>query len=129
MTMNKLLMTVVLAAGAFALNGVAQADEALATKSGCMACHKIDMKVVGPSYKEVAEKHKGEADAVEKLSKKVKEGGSGVWGPVPMPPHPQVKDEDIKTIVTWVMSLGGAAPAAAAPAAPAADAAAPAAPK
>ena len=82
------------------------AAEALAQKSGCLACHSIQNKVVGPSYKDVAAKYKGDKGAEAKLVAKVKAGGSGVWGPVPMPANsPQVKDEDIKTIVQWVLSL------------------------
>ena len=90
--------------GAFLVNQ-AQANEALAQKSGCLACHGVEKKVLGPSYKEVAAKYKSDKGAEAKLVAKVKAGGSGVWGPVPMPPHPQVKDEDIKTIVQWVLSL------------------------
>ena len=95
--------------GAFLANQAqaldAKAAEALAQKSGCLACHSIQNKVVGPSYKEVAAKYKNDKGAEAKLVAKVKAGSSGVWGPVPMPPHPQVKDEDIKTIVQWVLSL------------------------
>jgi cytochrome c len=90
--------------GAFLVNQ-AQANEALAQKSGCLACHGVEKKVLGPSYKEVAAKYKSDKGAEAKLVAKVKAGGSGVWGPVPMPPHPQVKDEDIKKIVQWVLSL------------------------
>lgn len=95
--------TTVLSLGAVA---TASADSlALATQRGCMACHQIETKVVGPAYKEVAAKYKGQDGAVEMLSAKVKAGGSGVWGPVPMPPNAHVSDEDIKTIVEWVMTL------------------------
>jgi cytochrome c len=85
----------------------ASADDALAlaTKSGCMACHHVDNKVVGPAYKEVAAKYKGQDGAVDMLSAKVKAGGAGVWGPVPMPPNVNVSEADIKTIVAWIMSL------------------------
>ncbi|MSQ80242.1 MAG: c-type cytochrome [Candidatus Methylopumilus sp.] len=84
----------------------AKAAEALAQKRGCFACHSVEKKVVGPSYKEVASKYKNDKGAQTKLVAKVKAGGSGVWGPVPMPANsPQVKDEDIKTIVQWILSL------------------------
>ena len=83
----------------------AKAAEALAQKSGCIACHNVDKKVVGPAYKDVAAKYSADKDAVTKLAAKVKQGGSGVWGPVPMPPNPQVPDADIKTIVGWILSL------------------------
>lgn len=83
----------------------AKAGVALAQKSGCLACHAVEKKVLGPSYKDVAAKYKGDKGAEAKLAAKVKAGGSGVWGPIPMPPHPQVKDENIKTIISWVLSL------------------------
>jgi len=70
-----------------------------------MACHAIDKKLVGPAYKEVAKKYAGDATAEAKLVDKVKKGGVGVWGQVPMPPNASVKDEDVKTLVKWVLSL------------------------
>ncbi|MEJ2453125.1 MAG: c-type cytochrome [Candidatus Thiodiazotropha sp.] len=78
---------------------------ALATSSGCMACHQVEMKVVGPAYKDVAAKYKGDAGALDKLVAKVKAGGSGTWGQIPMPPNSHVSDENIRAIVTWVLSL------------------------
>ena len=83
----------------------ALANEALATKNACTACHAIDKKIVGPAYKEVAAKYRGDAKAEAMLIDKVKKGGVGVWGQVPMPPNAQVKDEDVKTLVKWVLSL------------------------
>lgn len=83
----------------------AAAAQALAQKSACMACHSVDKKLVGPAYKDVAKKYKGDKTAEAKLIEKVKKGGSGVWGPVPMPPNAAVKDADIKTLVQWVLSL------------------------
>jgi len=84
----------------------ADAAKALAQKSGCLACHSIDKKVLGPSYKDIAAKYKGDKAAEAKLVAKVKTGGSGVWGPMPMPANsPQVKDDDIKTIVQWILSM------------------------
>jgi cytochrome c len=83
----------------------ANANQALAQKSGCLACHAVDKKILGPAYRDVAAKYKGQADAEAKLIAKVKKGGSGVWGPIPMPPmSPQIKDEDIKTLVKWVLT-------------------------
>jgi cytochrome c len=76
----------------------------LATKSGCTACHSVDKKIVGPAYKEVAAKYKGDAKAEAMLADKVKKGGVGVWGQVPMPPNAHVSDADIKTLVKWVLS-------------------------
>ncbi len=83
----------------------AKAAEALAQKSGCIACHNVDKKIIGPSYKEVAAKYKADKDAAGNLAAKVKAGGSGVWGPVPMPPNAQVSDGDIKSLVAWILSL------------------------
>jgi cytochrome c len=104
--MKALLLSV--AAASLLLAGQANADDgakALAQKSGCLACHSVEQKVLGPAYKDVAAKYKGK-DMEAKLIAKVKAGGSGVWGPIPMPANsPQVKDEDIKTIVRWVLSL------------------------
>lgn len=101
----KAWMMVVAAAGSLMLAGQAGADQALAQKSGCMVCHSVDKKVLGPAYKDVAAKYKGQKDAEAKLVDKVKKGGSGTWGPIPMPANsPQVKDEDIKTLVKWILS-------------------------
>ena len=79
-------------------------EKDLATKSACMACHAVDKKLVGPSYQDVAKKYAGDKTAEAKLIDKVKKGGSGVWGPIPMPPNAAVKDEDIKTLVKWVLA-------------------------
>ena len=86
---------------------VAVADELedMMKKNGCSACHAEDKKVIGPSYKDVAAKYKGDAGAVAKLSEKVKKGGSGVWGPIPMPPNTQVADADVKKMVELILAL------------------------
>jgi cytochrome c len=79
---------------------------ALAQKGGCVACHSADKKILGPSYKDVAAKYKGQKDAEEMLIKKVKAGGSGVWGPMPMPPNTgKLSDDEFKTVVDWILSL------------------------
>lgn len=79
--------------------------EALAKANNCLGCHAVDKKLVGPSYQDVAKKYKGDGEAEAKLIKKVKEGGKGVWGPIPMPPNsPKVNDADIKTLVEWVLA-------------------------
>jgi cytochrome c len=82
----------------------AMADLALATAKNCMACHAVDKKLVGPAYKEVAAKYAGQKDAVDKLAVKVIKGGSGVWGPVPMPANPQVSEAEAKKLVAWVLT-------------------------
>lgn len=101
---------IALAAGAaFAatLAGPALADdpgEKLIKEKGCTACHSNDKKIVGPAYKDVAKKYKGDAGAAAKLAEKVVKGGSGVWGPVPMPPN-KVTDDEAKKMVAYVLSL------------------------
>lgn len=103
--MKALLLTVV-TAGSLMITGQAVANQALAQKSGCLACHGVDKKVLGPALKDIAAKYKGDKSAEGKLVEKVKKGGSGVWGPMPMPANsPQVKDGDIQTIVKWILSL------------------------
>ena len=82
----------------------AQADEKLAQANGCMTCHQIDKKVLGPAYKEVAAKYRGNAGAEAMLVKKVKDGGKGVWGEMVMPPNAHVKDADIASIVKWILA-------------------------
>ena len=94
-----------LAAACLAVAGAAQANEKLLQASGCTACHSVDKKLVGPGYKDVAAKYRGNKGAEADLIKKVKAGSKGVWGDIPMPPNAHVKDEDIKTLVRWVLSL------------------------
>jgi cytochrome c len=98
--MKRALMVLSLAS---VLAGPALADQALATAKNCMACHAVDKKLVGPSYKEVAVKYAGQKDAVDKLAIKILKGGSGVWGPVPMPANAQVNDAEAKKLAAWVM--------------------------
>ncbi len=87
-----------------ALSSPAFADQALATAKNCMACHATDKKLVGPSYKDVAAKYAGQKDAVDRLAAKIIKGGSGVWGPVPMPANAQVSDAEAKKLAAWVLS-------------------------
>lgn len=88
--------------GAQALD--AAAAKALASKSACLACHAANKKMVGPSYQDVAAKHKGQADALEKVTARIKSGGSGMYGPVPMPAQPNLKEEDAKLLAEWVLA-------------------------
>lgn len=84
----------------------AQAQEDLAKKYGCLACHNVKgAKTVGPTYEQVAKKYAGQKDAEAKLADKVKKGGSGVWGSVPMPPQAAVPDGDVKAMVKWILSV------------------------
>jgi cytochrome c len=101
---------IVLAASACVAGGAHAAldnttAEAMMKKDGCAACHAIDKKIVGPAYVDVAAKYKGDKDALAKLSEKVKKGGTGVWGAIPMPPNVTVSDADIKDLVTWILTL------------------------
>lgn len=77
----------------------------LAKKSGCISCHKIDKKLVGPAWQDVAGKYKGDAEAPAKLSAKIANGGKGVWGEVPMPANPKVSAADISELVTFILGL------------------------
>ena len=81
------------------------ADQALASAKNCMSCHTVAKKLVGPSYKEVAAKYAGQADAVDKLAAKIIKGGSGVYGPVPMPANTQVNEAEAKKLAAWVLSM------------------------
>ncbi|MBA4255006.1 MAG: cytochrome C [Polaromonas sp.] len=81
----------------------ASTPEELARASGCMSCHSAAEKVVGPSFKSIADKYRGQADAVASLSQSVRNGSRGNWGRIPMPPHASLAEADIKTLVTWVV--------------------------
>ena len=83
----------------------AWANQDLAQKKNCMACHAVAQKVIGPSYKDVAAKYAGQKDAVDKLAVKVVKGGAGVWGAVPMPANPQVTEAEAKQLVQWIMTI------------------------
>ncbi len=107
----KTIVHILVATGCLLMAGQASAvdakvAESLAQKNGCLACHTIKQKVIGPALRDIAAKYRGEAGAEAKLVGRVKNGTSGVWGPVPMGPNsPQVKDEDIKLIVQWILTL------------------------
>lgn len=100
--MKSIILSAALAATAIALP--VQASEELAKKNNCLACHAADKKLVGPSYKDIAAKYKSDKGAEAKLIDKVKKGGSGAWGAVPMPPNPSVSDADLKALVTWILA-------------------------
>ena len=82
-----------------------QASEELAKKYNCLACHQMDKKLVGPAYVDVAAKYKGQADAGKLLADKIKKGGVGVWGQVPMPPNPTVPDADMAALTAWILGM------------------------
>jgi cytochrome c len=93
-----------IAASLMASAGTVFASADLIKKYNCTACHAYDKKMVGPSYRDVAAKYKADAGAAEKLAKKIKAGGAGVWGPIPMPAHPQVPDADALTMARYIMT-------------------------
>ena len=99
----KAIYVALMAIAGVAVAGQAAADEALAKAKNCMTCHAIDKKLVGPAYKDVAAKYKGQGDAVAKLAAKIKAGGKGAWGEIPMPPN-NVTDDEAKKLATWVLS-------------------------
>ncbi|MDP1651317.1 MAG: c-type cytochrome [Rhodocyclaceae bacterium] len=103
----KPIVTAFIAAGMLA-STPALANLDLAKKNNCMACHTVDKKLVGPAYAEVAAKYKGDANAVKMLTAKVKAGSKpgvpGVWGAVPMPPNPNVKDADMEILIKWILA-------------------------
>ena len=95
----------VVAASTLLMVGTAQASPDLAKSSGCMNCHTVDKKMVGPGFKDVAAKYKDDSGAAASLVGKVKNGTKGTWGPIPMPPNANVSDENTKALVTWILSL------------------------
>ena len=99
----KSVYVAVMATAGIVMAGQAQADEALAKSKNCMACHAIDKKLVGPAYKDVAAKYKGDAKAPAMLAEKIKAGGKGVWGQIPMPPN-NVTPEEAAKLAAWVLS-------------------------
>jgi cytochrome c len=76
----------------------------IAKQNACLGCHTVDRKLVGPAFRDVAAKYKGDAKAQVRLEKKVRDGGAGVWGVIPMPSHPRMSDADIRAVVAWVLA-------------------------
>ena len=95
----------VVAASAFLLIGVVQANQDLAKSSGCMNCHTVDKKLVGPGFRDIAAKYKDDSGAAASLAEKVKKGSKGTWGPIPMPPNVAVSDANIKALVKWILTF------------------------
>ena len=94
-----------IAAGLMASAGSAVASQDMLKKYNCTACHADAKKMVGPAYKDVAAKYAADAGAAAKLATKIKKGGSGVWGPIPMPAHPQVSDADALALAKYVLTI------------------------
>ena len=103
---TRLITLLAIGAAAASFQAPAFADQALAQAKNCMACHAVDKKLVGPAYQDIAKKYAGQSDAEAMLVKNIKAGGSGKWGPVPMPAQTGLSDADAKTLASWV--LGGA---------------------
>lgn len=105
--MKSIVVNMIAVAGLMVASSAMAVDmPELAKKSGCIACHSIEKKLVGPAYRDVAKKYKGDAGAEAKLVAKVAKGGAGVWSTMPMPPNsPKVSEADIKTLVQFVLSL------------------------
>jgi cytochrome c len=97
------MKVLVLAAAVLAATPVFASKE-LATKNACLACHATDKKLVGPAYQDVSKKYAGQKDAEATLAKSIKAGGSGKWGPVPMPPQAALSDADAKALAAWVLA-------------------------
>jgi cytochrome c len=102
--MKRVFLVIASLAAGVAVSTPALADLQLATGKNCMTCHAVATKLVGPSYKEVAAKYAGQKDAVDKLAAKIVKGGSGTWGPVPMPANAQVSEAEAKKLAAWVLT-------------------------
>jgi len=104
--MKAMIISMVAATGLMMAGGVMAADmPELAKKYGCTNCHKIDKKVVGPGWQDVAAKYKGDAGAAAKLSAKIIKGGSGNWGAIPMPANPKISDAEANELATFILGL------------------------
>jgi cytochrome c len=108
--MNSILETIewrslLLVVAAFGFMSTAEASADLTRKYNCVACHAEAQKKVGPAYRDIAKKYASRADAADYLTKKIRSGGSGVWGAMPMPPHPQVPESDARAMATYVLGL------------------------
>lgn len=103
----KPILAIAVAASLAMLSGTAAAADAmaLAKSKNCLACHALDKKLIGPAYKDVAAKYKNDKGAEAKLADKVRKGGVGVWGQVPMPANPQVSEAEAKTLVDWILAM------------------------
>lgn len=103
----KSIVVSMIAVASLMVAGSAMATDmpAVAKKNNCTACHAVDKKVVGPAWKDIGAKYKGDATAHDKLAAKVKKGGSGAWGPMPMPANPKVSDADMKEMIDFILAL------------------------
>ena len=102
--MKKVLQRLLVATSAVFIIAPSLASQELAQKNACMACHSVAFKMVGPAFKDVAQKYKDQKDAEAVLISNIKKGGSGKWGPIPMPAQASLSDNDAKTLVKWILS-------------------------
>lgn len=91
--------------GMLTIAAPASASAELAKQKNCLACHAVDKKLVGPAYRDIAAKYKADKNAAGALAKKIREGGVGVWGQIPMPANPQVNEQEAQTLARWVLSM------------------------
>lgn len=105
MTLNDRRPSALLVALLMATSGSALANEALARKNECFACHSVANPVVGPAYRAIAAKYAGQADAEDQLVRSIREGSSGKWGDIPMPPHPKLSEQDAHRLAKWILAL------------------------
>ena len=107
--MRYLILPLLLLSGLAQAADMTAAEQAtakeLAQASGCLSCHALTEKIVGPAYSSVAEKYQADADAASSLAQSIQYGSKGKWGRIPMPPHASLSAEDIKTLATWVMTV------------------------
>ncbi len=99
------LVALSIAVGLAACAGSAFADADMLRKHNCVACHANERKLLGPSYRDIAAKYAADGRAAETLAKKIKDGGSGVWGQLPMPPHPQLSDADALALARYILAI------------------------
>ncbi len=105
MILNTRRSSAALVAVLLACGGSASANEALARKNACFGCHAVANPVVGSSYRAVAAKYAGQADAEDQLVRSIREGSSGKWGDIPMPPHPKLSEQDARRLAKWILAL------------------------
>ncbi|MCT9810817.1 c-type cytochrome [Acidovorax sp. Be4] len=100
----KLWLGCLTVATAVVVPGIASANQALAQKNACLACHAVDKKLVGPAFQDIAKKYAGQADAQAQIAKNIKAGGSGKWGPIPMPAQAALSEADASTLAAWILA-------------------------
>lgn len=103
--MKKFLSSLIIILIFYANNGLANEAIKLVKKSGCLACHSVKLKVLGPSFIDIANKYENDTNNQQMLVQKIKQGGSGNWGKIPMMPHPNLTNDELNVMVRWILSL------------------------